>query len=1014
MGGLKIIKASAGSGKTERLSEEYIKMLFSGDNGENAPKYAYKHILAVTFTNKATDEMKSRIVEKLYAMSLKQDDEGRRAKEILRDILRDYSSFSVSTIDKFFQSVMRAFAREVGEMTSYRVELDSTGVLDQAVDLMMSSLDSNNPGKEELLKWLTEYSKANIENGEYWDITDSLKSMAQLFLREDFKLKKRGVEDKFGDRKAISELVPKVYPEIRKYEREITNLGRRALDIINRYGLSFNELTGGDKGPLSRFKKMSEGEIAVLSETFFKLPEKTDWSKSGSDSSTKDAISSARTDGLEDAVDKAIELLSSDSTRYKEYLTAKTLSDKLYLLGIFSNLYANVREYLNENNLVLLSETTEFLLKIIDGNDTPFIYERTGARYDHYMLDEFQDTSRLQWEDFRPLLKESIDNGHSNLIVGDIKQSIYRWRGADSSLLGETVQSDFKGSSVEPDGNAGPGPNYRSAKEIIDFNNSFFSSVGKLMEDYDSSIASRVGVFYSDSSQQQMKDENGNGHVKVIFLTEKEGKKPIWKDNSLEMTGEIVDSLRNRYDLSEITFLVRFKSEGAMVASKLISLGYDVVTEDSMRIAFSPVVQKVIALLKKELDPNDDINNQMLEIQFGGAAPELMKAGVDSSLYGLCNAIINVAVPEVSQFETPFVTAFMDAVLSYTEKFGSDLAGFLSWWDDCGCDIRLSAPAGSNAIKVMTIHKAKGLKSGAIVLPFFKFDLKTQKRDTYIWCNPTVEPYSSVGLIPVKFSDDLQKTIFSDDYVKEKSEQALDALNTAYVAMTRAVGDMIIIAPKPSASKKNQNSVSDLLYSHLKSCLNTDEVFEAGVSDEDRHLDKKSEAGPRMPDFKTIPLGDRLKLSLRGGDYYDREAGIVRHDILARIDTADDLERAVDAAVNSEELAASERDAVISEMEGYIDSVAARHWFDGTYRPMNEVSIVDGDGEVFRPDRVLVEKGKPVGEGKAIIIDYKFGKEVAKYADQVKGYMKLLSDIGYTDVSGYIWYCKLNKVEECG
>jgi hypothetical protein len=169
-----------------------------------------------------------------------------------------------------------------------------------------------------------------------------------------------------------------------------------------------------------------------------------------------------------------------------------------------------------------------------------------------------------------------------------------------------------------------------------------------------------------------------------------------------------------------------------------------------------------------------------------------------------------------------------------------------------------------------------------------------------------------------------------------------------------------------------------------------------------------------MQDYKTVPLGGRLGVALRGGDYYDREAGIVRHDILARIDTVSDIAGAVASAVNSEELAASKRDEMVAEMEGYIASVAARHWFDGTYRPMNEVSIVDGDGEVFRPDRVLVEKGKPVGEGRAIVIDYKFGRERAEHRTQVGKYMELLRNIGYTDVSGYIWYCKLNKVEECG
>ncbi len=1018
MDGLKIIKASAGSGKTHTLTQEYIARLLPEGEGSGFDKEAYRHILAVTFTNKATDEMKERVVTTLAKMAKEDTPKGRNAKKMLTAILHDYSGFSISTIDRFFQGVMRSFAREIGEMASYRVELDAPAVLDHAVDLMMASLED--PDNRDLFDWLMEYSMSQIESGEKWDITLGLKEMVRLFLREDFKIGKREVGDLFGKRGNIIALRREMDELMERFKKEFTALGERAMGIMSTHGLSPTDFKDSSKSPFTRFEKMASGELPELKTSFLNLPDSLEnWSTKKTPAATKSAIEDAYNDGLNEAVKEAIELLGPDSELLKAYNTALLLRDRLFIIGIFSDLYARMHDYLKENNLILLSETADVLGRIIDGNDTPFIYEKTGIRYDNYLLDEFQDTSRLQWEDFKPLIDNSISEGHSNLIVGDIKQSIYRWRGADLTLLGEEVEKDFPEplSKTEPlDGN------WRSSREIVAFNNEFYSAIGELLKGFDAKVAERIEAFYSDCVQTVNNQEAGNGHVKVIFLPEKsldeDGREINWRQAALGMTGGIVESLKERYSLSDITFLVRTNREGAQVATKLISLGYEVVTEDSLNISASPIVQKMASLLKKELNPEDEINNQVLASLFGGEIPTVASTespgGAESSLYGLCEAIIRTVCEEVSQSETPFVTAFMDAVLSYTEKFGSDLAGFLEWWDSAGCRKSISAPEGADAIKVMTIHKAKGLKSGAIVLPFLKSSLKPSGQNPpYIWCRPSVEPFSKAGLVPVKATKALEKTIFAEEYAAEMLGVAVDAVNTAYVAMTRAVGDMVIIAPKPEKEDKRE-SVSALLYAHLKERLDADDIFEAGKPDEDRHSEESHSGDLRMQDYKTVPLGGRLGVALRGGDYYDREAGIVRHDILARIDTVSDIAGAVASAVNSEELAASKRDEMVAEMEGYIASVAARHWFDGTYRPMNEVSIVDGDGEVFRPDRVLVEKGKSVGEGMAIVIDYKFGRERAEHRTQVGKYMELLRNIGYTDVSGYIWYCKFNKVEECG
>lgn len=981
--------------------------------GNSAGDEAYRHILAVTFTNKATDEMKSRIIEKLAKKSEKKDAAGIKAKAVLTALLHDYSGFAISTIDRFFQGVMRAFAREIGEFASYKIELDSDAVLNHAVDLMMASLED--PANADLFEWLKEFSMIQIENGEKWDITSDLKEMAKLFMSESFKVEKRGLEDVFGNRAALKSMVTDMESIVTTYEKDLKDLGERALEIIARHRLSVSDFFYG-KDTVGQFEHMKNGEkLNVSGNRFTTFSQGLEsWVAKRASQDIKSRAEAAYYDGLADAVSEALSLAGPGSERLKEYNTAVLLRSSIYLIGIFSDLYAQMRNYLKENNMILLGETPEVLGKIIDGNDTPFIYEKTGTRFDHYMLDEFQDTSRLQWENFKPLLGETISRGKSNLIVGDIKQSIYRWRGADLTLLGEELQRSFPKAVLDP-----LKGNWRSSANIVNFNNAFYEKIGDLMVGYDAVIARKVKDFYSDCHQEIEEKEAGAGHVKVFFLPEKEDRKTVWRNNALEMTGDIVGSLTERYDLSDITFLVRTGREGRQIAAKLISIGYDVITEDSLNIATSLLVRKVVALLNRELNPEDKINNQLLVSMFGGKVPEFSPekdgSSTDTSLYGLCEAMLGLLCDGIAASETSFVTAFMDSVLSYMERFGSDLAGFLDWWESTGIKKSIPASEGKGAIKVMTIHKAKGLKSGAVVIPFLE-EKFTPPYAPFIWCRPSKEPFSKIGLVPVEASSSMADTIFAKEYENEILFEALDAVNIAYVAMTRAVGDMIIMAPMPKEGAKGSKpgSVSALLYAHLEKELDADGVYELGRPDEDRRSKRSASEGPRFGQYKSIPLAGRLGVSLRSGDYYDREAGIVRHDILARIDTCDDIEAAVAYAVNAEELPASEKDAVIEEMKGYLASVSDRHWFDGTYRPMNEASIVEGNGVVSRPDRVLLERGKPLGEGAAIVIDYKFGEVRDKYRRQVKSYMNLLREMGYGPVRGYIWYCKSDKVEECG
>ncbi len=925
MNTLEIIKASAGSGKTWTLAREYMKLLIPTDGSAFDPQ-AFRHILAVTFTNKATEEMKSRIIQELYNLVHKPDypfperepatpQMKEYAQKALTAILHDYLSFSVSTIDRFFQTVMRAFAREINQYASYKVELDTDSVLQMAVDRMLASLDE--AGNEALLRWLTDYSLDQISDGKKWDITAQLNDICELLIKEEFLRLRRKYRDGLWDKEKIA-----------AFQRKLK------------------------------------------------------------------------------------EMMASDDK--ETVATAKLLDGNIYLLGIVSDLNANLTALLKENNLVLLSETTDVLSRIIDGSDTPFIYEKVGTRYDHFMLDEFQDTSRLQWENFRPLLKDAIDRGESSLVVGDIKQSIYRWRGSDLNLLHSEVEQLLANPEDHIHHKQG---NWRSGENIIRFNNAFFVRIGELLGQIArfKPVASTIGAYYSDVAQSVARPENKEkGFVRVEFLPYggNVDSPDNWANRVMERIPELMEDLSQRYPKrSDIAFLVRTNDEGAQVAQALLELGYPVVTEDSLTLGSCVSVKRLAALLTYIVDPGNSVNLTLMKGLFD-TTPQLSSAAGDSdSLYEICDTLLRNYMPEVPEGDQPFLLAFLDDVIAYTDKFGSNLSGFVEWWQKVGVKRKISAPKRDDAVTVMTIHKAKGLDFQVVVLPFLYE--KLAGGNPILWCEPEGD-FADIQLVPLTAKEELTKTVFKDRMEEEKKMQCLDAINTAYVAMTRAVREMYIFAPKPVYKKSDQTlsasnlSVATLLALHLcpaDTAVNDSTVLEFGKR---MHGDAPSEAAvTELPPvvFHSHPYGDKLRLSLKGGDDDERAEGIRKHEILSRIDTVEDLPEAVQSAIRDGLLPAAAERETLDEFGRLLDSVAGRHWFDGTYRALNEITIVDASGEIHRPDRVLVEKDQPLGQGTALVIDYKFGQRNEKYRWQIRRYMKLLREMGYRDVQGTIWYC---------
>ncbi|MBQ7222105.1 MAG: UvrD-helicase domain-containing protein, partial [Bacteroidales bacterium] len=681
---------------------------------------------------------------------------------------------------------------------------------------------------------------------------------------------------------------------------------------------------------------------------------------------------------------------------FRNYHTNVLILRNLYIFGLFNEIYRNIYDVLKEQNTMLLSETTEAIHRIIDGSDVPFIYEKIGNRFDHFMLDEFQDTSVLQWDNFIPLLRNSLASDNYNMIVGDVKQSIYRWRGSDWNTLDTGINKDFREDQLKYPPLS---DNYRSGKEIVRFNGDFFTSIN---------LDEKISEIYKGARQTAKKQFDG--HIKVNYL---DGNSKEFKERSLVLLKEQLDRLTKElhYPQSSIAVLTRANSEAKIVAETLISYGYDVISEESLTLSSSSTVTGLLSILKALLYPEDTRNVLLLgQLGIDVGLLELDLESEEGSLYNLCEALLRKAFPSIPEGEIVYVNAFLDLVLDYQITNGSNTAGFLDWWKETGFKKTLTMPDMADAVKVFTIHKSKGLEMDVVILPFFNIKLARENNsNVYLWCTPP-EQLSQMGIVPLKFVSGMEKSLFDKEYEQELLYTQIDAVNTAYVAMTRPKTELIINAPLNT----NRQAVSDLLLDYLKGQFGEQDSYEIGTElDYETYLslsasnreDTESASGKlqvRITENGSFPIhgeSGRLKMAYLAADFFEdsnRIKGIVLHDIMSAVYTPDDLPTAVSSAVREGKLSEEDSARVLQKLSSRINSHP--EWYDGSMQVLNELTIVSTDGSAERPDRVLIDGDR------AIVIDYKFGGEDSKYKFQVLRYMHSLKKMGYKNVKGYIWY----------
>ncbi len=873
---LTVYKASAGSGKTYTLTLRYLELLFRDE-------FAYRNILAVTFTNKAASEMKSRIMETLYKLSVYKPPSSSkpaylehisekynfpevevcsRAGRILNNILNDYSRFSVGTIDKFFQVVIRAFTREIGLQAGYNLELNNNKILSEAVDNLLYSMDEN----QDLREWLIQFADEEIREGRNVNLKANLVSLGKEIFKENYRSLSSDTDEIYKTPGKIRDYQGLLLKETRTFRNNLIRISKLALELLKSSGLEAADFSNKESGALGFFYSIQSNskkdfeKFRPLTRPLEAIDNPGKWYTKTSDK--KELILAAYNNGLNALLKEAVEY---SNTHFERFWTAMEISKFIYAYGILADLSGKVREITSEKNLFLLSDSSEFLNEIIAGNEAPFVYEKAGNFFNNFMLDEFQDTSVFQWNNFRPLVLNGLAANHESLVVGDVKQSIYRWRNSDWKILASEVEKSFPqfyGPEVLQE-------NYRSSENIIRFNNSIFSTASHLLRDKFISaistsahnkvlipLADMITTAYGGSAQHiPQKSKDSGGYVKFSILGAGINKEEYLDKIREKLPETIMDLQKRGYHAGDIALLVRKGEEGKQLATILLEYknrnpermkdyNFNVISNDSLYIAVNPAVQLLTAVMKRMRNPYDMLNEAFIRHEFlrylnEGAdipadyhliftgkteeRPEIFARVLGRlnrehnnlrhlSLFELIESLCGIFELNINQQDIPYIQAFQDTVLAFMKKEASDLNAFLDYWEDQGQKETLNISEQQDALRIFTIHKVKGLEFRVVIVPFCNWDLEPSATlKNILWCRTNVFPFDQLPYVPVNYSSHLSHTLFAADYFMEMLHSFVDSLNLSYVAFTRAIDELHVFA-SPGKDIKN---IGDLILKTL-------------------------------------------------------------------------------------------------------------------------------------------------------------------------------------------------------
>ncbi|MBR6287423.1 MAG: UvrD-helicase domain-containing protein [Bacteroidaceae bacterium] len=1035
---LTVYRASAGSGKTFTLAVEYIKLLIQNPS-------SYRNILAVTFTNKATAEMKERILSQLYGIAhgLKSSDsyisviqqkiekeEGtamptpkirERAQTALTNLLHNYNYFRVETIDTFFQSILRGLSRELNLSANMQIDIDQKQILTEAVDRLLCDLDREKDSNT--FDWILDIVKEKIDEGKTWKIADELVKFGDNITKAYY----------LDNEEQLREVIEK--GEIVEFKKKLTEIKRNAKEQIKDITDNYFQVLAQEGIAGSDFKRGIHTFVAATAGGSTKEAGPTVAKASESPEEWVAKNNKERARLLEIVESNCFsESLRMLTERIKTVRIADVNLRYLDKLQLIDKIDESVRSYNREANRFLLAETPGLLNKLIKASDAPFIYEKTGSIIEHIMIDEFQDTSITQWNNFRVLLDEAQATAQSCLIVGDIKQSIYRWRDGDWTIL-NNIEQTYPINLEHLD------TNRRSFRHIIEFNNAFFKSVLEMpMPDVSDDDTARIKEAYSDVEQLIPEGKANAGYVSLQMIPVASSKKKNEegdeedddKQNALKYLLEETRRLtESGIDQSDICFLVRKNSQASDIADYFAENAPEmkIVSDEAFRLSSSKTITDIINSLRLLNNPDDKLASEILGNVIPAAKLDEMK------ILPLLEQVEALYRYLSSQYDTAgedaYVMCFIDAVQKYMNEQGADLGGFLKLWDK-ELNRKCIPSAQGDGIRIMTIHKAKGLEFHTVVIPYADTIMDTKpKDDEMLWCTPKTDVENELPIIPIGYGKKMVEAGYGADFEEEAMQRYVDCLNTLYVALTRPKANLIIQAENrkmlKNGPKTDTTTIFQAYYEEKKGELSgkQTEAYEYGelVRSEAKDGGEQTDnALLESGEGKTVGMVSNENLTefrqsnashdfINGKDddkeYINR--GLLLHRIFSCIKTESDIKPVI-ADFLAEGVIGSRKDCDNIErlIRNGLKNPTVADWFSGRYRLYNECDIIFRQkGKLHhRPDRVMLE-----GDSMTVV-DFKFGSEKAAYAEQVKEYMGLLREMGYKNVKGYLWFVYKNVIKE--
>lgn len=1020
-----VYRSSAGSGKTFTLVREYIKILLLKPSD-------FRHILAITFTNKAANEMKERVLKALTALAhdpanpgnsisstllpllvretgLNPSEIARNAAQALELILHNYADFSIGTIDGFFHKLIRTFAHDFGLPVNFNVELDSDELLYTAVDLLLERVGDDRG----LTSLLVNFLETRMEDDKGWKIDEALAGFAKLLMEEEGQAEVKKLSHLSLDHfKAIATTL---YSMIREFEKNIRDIAIPAAQLIHGHNIPPDAFFQGKNGIGKYFENLASGKIDKLEPNSYvkKTVEENKWFSEKSDVAVRDEI-----DAISGQLGDIFEKLQNETRLHKEtYFLRKLLIKTIYPLSVLNEIEKTLSEFKRQNNLVHISEFNSRIARIVMNEPVPFIYERLGEKYHHILIDEFQDTSVLQWMNFIPLIENALAGGYFNLVVGDGKQAIYRWRNGDveqfnalPSIRGsekDRVLNQREKALVRNFQSVALNTNYRSRDSIVGFNNRFFRIIA------DRVLTAGKEKIYKGLEQLPGSGKPG-GYVRMELLRgDVDADGAGYELTTLERVNSLIrEASQEQFSYSDMAILCRSNHHASLIARFLLEQGVNVVSSESLLVAQSLKVRFIIACLRFLFEPHNDIVlaeiSMFIENNTGETfenEPVRKEEFITLPIYDLCEALIRKY--NLNKQPDAYLQFFLDAVLKFSVKISSGSLDFLDWWEKKKNSLSVVVSDGMDAVKVMTIHKAKGLQFPMVILPFARDTLKNTRKYLWVGLDPSVAPGLDTAILPgVK---EMEATPFSHLLVDEQQKSMLDLVNILYVAMTRPEERLYILTGFPPKNSKEPNSLPTFFDFFLKNeglWAENQSQYEFGKRE--NHLPgRKSETLTTVQSGPVISndWSKTIKIRLRAPEMWDMDQpnaksqwGTRAHTLLSWIKTARDVPVALEKGILTGLIEKGDVEKTGELLGSVIRNPELQRFFSEEVVVKTEAEILTPEGTFYRPDRVIFD-------GDCVtVIDYKTGNPRKSHAGQLINYASHLASMGYNRIDRMLIY----------